>query len=334
MRNFLPWRVRRSIGVAVAVICAAGLSACVTFDDPSASPSDAPTLPSDTGGEDRPAPLLESARFEVWDMHGSGTQPARSEKVIDAALARRGYWLSSSALGMPRAKAGARIGAGKPLAEITLPERAQVLDAKLRASGISGTSAMVMLDAEAFEPWESPKALAWFDQSARIASQHFDNWFWYFQPGRVEAAVPSRFPTEEAYFDWYANQSFMKLAPAISVTVYHGRPQDAHNTKSAASRMRNDKHLKRAIAFAHRMGKPLIVTLRADLSGKPRATIMSRAALEASWRPVFTRAGVDGIAIWNDQPVDKVDFDRQWARQRIEPVLRTLLEERAAKVGG
>jgi hypothetical protein len=334
MRNFLSLRVGRSFGVTAAAICASALPGCVTLDFPAASTSDAPTLPSNTGGDDRSAPLLESAQFAVWDMHGSGTQPTRSEKVIDPALAWRGYWLSSSALGMPRAKAGARMGAGKPLAEVNLTERASVLDSKLRATGISGTSAMVMLDAEAFEPWESAKALAWYDQSARIASEHFDNWFWYFQPGRMEAAVPSRFPNENAYFDWFATQEFMQLAPAISVTVYHGRPQDARNTKSAASRMRNDKHLKRAIAFARRMGKPLIVTVRADLSGKPRVTIMSKEALEASWEPLFTRRDVDGIAIWNDQPADKIDFDRQWARQRIEPVLRTLLEARAARLGG
>ncbi len=333
MRNYLYACVRRSIGVAAAAVSAAALAGCVTLDYPGGTASDAPTLPSNTGGADRGSPLLESADFAVWDMHASGLEPSRSKKVIDPALARRGYWLSSAALGMPRGKAGARIGAGKPLAEVQLAERARVLEAKLRASGISGTDAMVMLDAEAFEPWESPKALAWYDQSARIASQHFDNWFWYFQPKRVESAVPSRFPTEKAYFDWFADQDFIKLAPAISVTVYHGRPQDASNAKSASSRMRNDKHLRRAIAFARRVGKPLIVTVRADLAGRPRVTIMSREALAASWGPLFTRAGIDGIAIWNDQPADKVDFDRQWASQRIEPVLRELLEARAAKLG-
>ncbi len=334
MRNFLSACLRRSIGVAVAAVSATALAGCVTFDYPGGTVSDAPALPGDTGGADRRWPLLDAAEFAVWDMHASGLTPSRSKKVIDPALARRGYWLSSAALGMPRGEAGARIGAGKPLAEIKLSERAAVLEKKLLASGISGTDAMVMLDAEAFEPWESDKALAWYDQSARIAARHFDNWFWYFQPKRVEAAVPSRFPTEKAYFDWFAAQEFIKLAPAISVTVYHGRAQDANNPKSAASRMRNDKHLRRAIAFARRVDKPLIVTVRADLSGRPRVTIMSRKALAASWGPLFTREGVDGIAIWNDQPADKIDFDRQWASQRIEPVLRELLEARARRRGG
>jgi hypothetical protein len=309
------------IGAAAAWWC--GLSGCVVLTLPTGEPT---ARAPDEGGAR--ATLIDDAGFEVWDMHGSGLVPGRSEKVIDGALARRGYWFSSSALGMPKGFAGDNNGSGVPLAETDLADRERLLRRNIADSGIAGTDAMVMLDAEAFKPYDSEKALAWFNQTARIASENFSNRFWYFQPYRYESA--KGFESEEAYYEWYAQQEFIRLASAISVTVYHGRDQDAGNPLAAKSRISNDRNLKRAIAFAQRVGKPLIVTVRADLSGRPRQRIMSSKALEASWGGLFTREGVDGIAIWNNQPADKVDFDRQWARTRIEPVLRKLLEERAA----
>lgn len=271
-------------------------------------------------------------------MHASGMDPAGSTKIIDPNLAQRGYWLSSAFMGMPKADEDSRIGAGVVLSTADLSDRQQVFRSRLTSSGIAGTDAMVMLDAEAFEPYESEKALEWYNQSARIASTQLRQWFWYFQPGRVESAVPSRFADEDAYFDWYASQEFMQRATAISVTLYHGRERDMSSTVSASSRSRNDRHLKRAIEFADRMGKPLIVVVRADMSGRPREQIMTTKALEASWRELILRDGVDGIAIWNDQPADKIEFDRDWSRTRIEPTLRKLLEERvqeeSARSGG
>lgn len=313
----------------IALVFSAASAGCVTLTLPTDSPSNAPAERT-TGPNADPAAvgLLDAARFEVWDMHGSGSDPASSEKIIDSSLAVRGYWISSSTLGMPREHEGGTKGAGRPIDQADLSAREQTLRRKLRESGISGTSAMVMLDAEAFQPYDSATALAWYNQTARVASEHFSNWFWYFQPYRYESS--KGFADEDAYYDWYAQQDFIRLASAISVTVYHGREQDAHNPASAKARMDNDRHLKRAIEFARQVGKPLIVTVRADLSGKPREAIMSRQALEASWGPLFQREGVDGIAIWNSQPADMVDFDRQWATQRIEPVLRKLLAERAA----
>lgn len=322
-------RLTHRAGALGAIILTLTTGGCVTLEMPGSPGAQT------TRTEPVPEGLLEAADFAVWDMHANGTDPARSEKIIDPALARRGYWLSSSFLGMPRREEGARMGAGgKTIDTANLPEREQVLRQRLQESGIArltrGTGAMVMLDAEAFKPWESAQALAWYNQTARVANEYFDQWFWYFQPGRAEGAVPERFADEDAFFAWFMQQDFITRASAISVTVYHGRDQDAHNPKSAGSRMENDRHLKRAILFAERLGKPLIITVRADLGGKPRETIMSRSALEASWRPAILRDGVAGIAIWNSQPPDKIDLDRQWASTRIEPVLRTLLEERAA----
>lgn len=308
-----------------ALILATAAGGCVTLTLPTDSPASGPA--TEPNADPSAIGLLGAAAFEVWDMHGSGSAPSTSEKIIDPSLARRGYWISSSTLGMPREHEGGTMGSGKPIGEADLTEREALLRRKLRETGISGTSAMVMLDAEAFKPYESADALQWFNQTARVASEHFDNWFWYFQPYRFESA--KGFEDEDAYYDWYAEQEFIRLSSAISVTVYHGREQDARNPVSAKARMDNDRHLKRAIAFAKQVGKPLIVTVRADLSGKPRQTIMSSKALEASWGPLFKREGVDGIAIWNSQPEGTVEFDRQWADQRIEPVLRKLLTERA-----
>jgi len=312
-----------------AVVASASAAGCVTLALPTDSPSTVPVAKT-TGPNMDPSAvgLLDAARFQVWDMHGSGSEPADSEKIIDPSLATRGYWISSSTLGMPREHEGGTKGAGKAIDQADLSLREQSLRRKLRESGISGTSAMVMLDAEAFQPYDSATALAWYNQTARVASEHFSQWFWYFQPYRYESS--KAFADEDAYYDWYAQQDFIRLASAISVTVYHGREQDARNPAAAKSRMDNDRHLKRAIKFARQVGKPLIVTVRADLSGKPRQTIMSSAALEASWGPLFTREGVDGIAIWNSQPDGTVDFDRRWADTRIEPVLRKLLADRAA----
>ncbi|MCL4220924.1 MAG: hypothetical protein KJZ65_06110 [Phycisphaerales bacterium] len=267
--------------------------------------------------------------FRVIDMHGNGTEPAKSVKVMDGSLAERGYWLSSAFLGMPKKDIEARIGAGVLLEKADLPGRERMLRQRLEASGIAGTRAMVMLDAEAFSPFESERALAWYNMAAHVACEHFEQWFWYFQPERVESAVPSVFASEEAYFDWYASQDFMKLASAVSVVLYHGRDRDAGSPVSAASRTRNDRHLRRGIEFARRLGKPLIVVVRADMSGRPREQIMTQEALEASWRELFLREGVDGVAIWNDQPQDMIDFDRRWSQSRIEPTVRKLLDERA-----
>lgn len=285
-----------------------------------------------------PAPGVSEAHrdpeFRVWDMHANGMEPARSVKVMDAALAERGYWLSSAFLGMPKKAADARIGAGVLLEKADLPGRERVLRERLESSGITGTRGMVMLDAEAFSPFESEQALAWYNMAARVAGEYFEQWFWYFQPERVESAVPSRFASEEAYFDWYASQEFMQRASAVSVVVYHGRDKDADSPISASSRTRHDRHLRRAIEFARRLGKPLIVVVRADMSGRPREQIMTQEALEASWRELFLREGVDGVAIWNDQPDDSIDFDRRWSQTRIEPTVRKLLGERAQRKSG
>lgn len=309
--------MRLLAGVTVGLCAALATPGCVTI-----ATGAEPAAPERT-----PAAPLERD-FQIWDMHAKGNNPSASVKVIDETLAARGYWLTSAFLGMPRLESNARIGAGVTLAKADLREREQMLDQKLRTSGISGTSAMVMLDAEAFRPYEGPKALAWYNQTAQVASRHFERWFWYFQPYRYESAS-AYFESEQDFYDWYARQEFIQLADAISVTVYHGRDQDADTPQTASSRMQNDRHLKRAIEFARRVGKPLIVTVRADMAGRPREQIMTRRALEASWRALFLREGVDGIAIWNDQPDDAVDFDRRWAQTRIEPAIRRLLEERA-----
>lgn len=309
--------------MAIGLMCFT-LFGCVTLDPGGQSE------PVPTRSPSSPAPVATpGAAFRVWDMHANGTEPARSAKVIDAALAERGYWLSSAFLGMPKKDADARIGAGVVLEKADLAGRERVLRQRLESSGISGTRGMVMLDAEAFSPFEGAEALAWYNMAARVAGEHFEQWFWYFQPERVQSGVPSAFESEEAYFDWYASQEFMQRAGAVSVVVYHGRERDADSPISAASRTRNDQHLRRAIEFARRMGKPLIVVARADMSGRPREQIMTREALEASWRELFLREGVDGVAIWNDQPEDAIDFDRRWSQTRIEPTLRKLLDERA-----
>lgn len=312
---------------AVSGLVSAGLAGCVALTLPAEPPGDGPAArtPEGTAAD---AALFEEARFEVWDMHGRGMAPGESVKVISPALATRGYWFSSAALGMPKGFEGDNNGAGKPIADADLAERERVLRQRIAESGLSGTSAMVMLDAEAFRPYDSDKALAWYNQSARVADEHFDNWFWYFQPYRYESS--KGFASEEEYFDWHAEQDFIRLATAISVTLYHGREQDARKPSSAESRVSNDRNLKRAILFAERVGKPLIVTVRADLSGKPRQKIMTSEALEASWSGLFMREGVDGIAIWNSQAEDDVEFDREWSRTRIEPTLRKLMADRAA----
>lgn len=329
------------IGTVALVVM--GLFGCVSPSQPR-EPSPRHTEVGDTSSEPAPSarnqdvidparttstPTVGTSDFEVWDMHASGMEPLSSAKIIDPTLAQRGYWLSSAFLGMPRAREGARIGAGVVLESANLSDRQRVLRERLASSGIAGTQAMVMLDAEAFEPYDSAKSLEWYNQTARMASTQLRQWFWYFQPGRVEAAVPSRFPDEDAYFDWYASQEFMQRATAISVTLYHGRERDMSSETSASARAKNDRHLRRAIEFAERMGKPLIVVVRADMSGRPREQIMTTKALEASWRELILREGVDGIAIWNDQPLDKIDFDRDWSQKRIEPTLRKLLNERA-----
>lgn len=311
---------------AATGLLASGLAGCVALTLPSDSPGTGPAArtPEETASD---VALLQDARFEVWDMHARGISPGDSVKVMDAALAPRGYWFSSAALGMPKGFVGDNNGAGKPIADADLDERERTLQAQIAKSGLSGTSAMVMFDAEAFRPYDSDKALEWYNRSARVADEHFENWFWYFQPYRFESS--KGFDSEEEYLAWHAEQDFIRLASAISVTLYHGRDQDARNPASAESRVSNDRNLKRAIQFAERVGKPLIVTVRADLSGKPRQTIMSSEALEASWRGLFMREGVDGIAIWSNQGAEDVAFDREWARTRIEPVLRKLLAERA-----
>lgn len=301
-------------------------SGCVSWtpiDDPEPVPTREPSTD---------VPLVSrDSTFRVVDMHANGTEPARSVRVMDGSLTERGYWLSSAFLGMPKKDAGARIGAGVLLEKADLPGRERVLRQRLETSGITGTRGVVMLDAEAFSPFESEAACAWYNMAAQVASEHFEQWFWYFQPERVESAVPSVFESEEAYFDWYASQDFMKMASAVSVTVYHGRDKDADSPLSASSRTRNDRHLKRGIEFARRVGKPLIVVVRADMSGRPREQIMTAEALEASWRELFLREGVDGVAIWNDQPEDSIDFDRRWSQSRIEPTVRKLLDERAQR---
>lgn len=267
--------------------------------------------------------------FQIWDMHASGLEPSRSVKIIDPSLASRGYWLSSAFLGMPKQSEDARIGAGGLIHGADLDKREQALRERIAASGIAGTAQMVMLDAEAFKPYDGPAELEWYNRTARVASSQFQQWFWYFQPGRFENAPPGLFKDEEAFYDWYARQEFMQRASAVSVTLYHGRDRDASSPISAGNRSRNDRHLRRAIAFARRMNKPLIVVVRADMAGRPREQIMTTQALEASWRELFLRDGIDGVAIWNDQPEDQIDFDRRWSASRIEPTLRKLLAERS-----
>ncbi len=321
--RFRTWGAWAAGGLMITI------SGCVTLTPV----DDSQQVPTREPSNDVPL-VNRDPTFRVLDMHANGTEPARSVKVIDGSLSERGYWLSSAFLGMPKKDADARIGAGILLANADVPGRERVLRQRIEASGITGTQGMVMLDAEAFSPFESEAALAWYDMASRVAGEHFQQWFWYFQPERVESAVPSVFASEEAYFDWYASQDFMKRASAVSVTVYHGRDKDADSPISASSRTRNDRHLKRAIDFADRLGKPLIVVVRADMSGKPREQIMTAEALEASWRELFLREGVDGVAIWNDQPNDAIDFDRRWSQTRIEPTVRKLLDERAQRKPG
>lgn len=316
----------------VFVWLAATLPACVTIqvgDQPEAAGQDVQaTAPASA------ASPAASEAFQVWDMHASGLEPSRSVKIIDPDLAARGYWLSSAFLGMPKSSEEARIGAGGLIDQADLGKRELALQQRISASGIAGTPEMVMLDAEAFKPYDGPAELEWYNRTARVASGRFARWFWYFQPGRFENAPSGRFKDEDAFFDWYAQQEFMQRASAISVTLYHGRDRDASSPASASSRTRNDMHLKRAIEFAGRMNKPLIVLVRADMAGKPREQIMTTEALEASWRELFLRQGIDGIAIWNDQPEDQIEFDRRWSASRIEPTLRKLREERARWLEG
>ncbi len=325
----IPRRARRAITAGAAALLA--LAACATLEPAPRDRTDDTQLPSRTDpAPDAPSRNERSTTFQVWDLHASGIDPLRSQKVIDPNLAQRGYWITTAFMGMPRRAEGDRMGAGgRVIAEADLAERARVFEKRIADTRISGLPGIVMLDAEAFMPYESEQTLAWFNQTARIASKHFANWFWYFQPHRFErATVPARFSTEDEYYDWHARQEFMQLASAISVTVYHGRERDATNPISAAGRTQGDRHLERAAEFARRMNKPLIVTVRADLAGKPRETLMTKEALEASWREFFLRNDVHGIAIWNDQPEDMVDFDRRWSKQRIEPVIHDLLIER------
>lgn len=317
------------LGLVITGVLVATLSGCVTLGpvpDDESVPTREPAAPSPTVNRD--------PTFQIWDMHGSGMEPAKSVKVMDAAVADRGYWLSSAFLGMPKKHAEARMGAGVLLENANLAERERLLRQRLGSSGITGTRGMVMLDAEAFSPFDGPEALAWYNMAARVASEHFEQWFWYFQPERMQHGVPSAFPSEEAFYDWYAAQEFIRRAAAVSVVMYHGRERDASSPVSASSRTRNDQHLKRAIEFAQRVDKPLIVVVRADMAGRPREQIMTQEALEASWRELFLREGVDGVAIWNDQPSDAIDFDRRWSQTRIEPTLRKLLDERAARAPG
>jgi hypothetical protein len=316
-------RSRKHLSATLALAAIVAATGCTTTAP--APRDDDRNLPS------RTPPTAAATSFQIWDLHASGIDPLRSQKVINPDLAQRGYWITTAFMGMPRRDEGDRMGAGgKPIAQADLAERARVFEKRIAETGISGLKGIVMLDAEAFMPYESEQTLAWFNQTARIASRHFDSWFWYFQPHRFERDIVSdRFSTEDEYYDWYAAQDFIRLASAISVTVYHGRERDAANPISAAGRTRGDRHLARAAEFAKRMNKPLIVTVRADLAGKPRETLMTREALEASWREFFLNHDVQGIAIWNDQPSDMVEFDRRWAQQRIEPVIRDLLVERS-----
>lgn len=309
-----------------------GLSACATYEiAPEDEPSAVPVMERSTQVSPGAARSWPGG-FQIWDMHGSGMQPERSRRVLDPAVAEQGYWLSSSYLAMPKPTPNHRIGVGVTLDEADLDEQARAFEERILRSGISGFRGMVMLDAEAFQPWESPKALAWYNNAARIASRHFENWFWYYQPHRMAKAVPSKFADREAYLGWFARQEFIQRAPALSVTVYHGRDEDAEDAKLAATRVARDRNLDLTAELSRMTGKPLIVTVRADTVALGRGKKLSPESLRAAWMELAKDPDVDGIAVWQGQPKELLEADRRWAEERINPVLREVQREATARV--